>query len=189
VEALLFFQQGGANGIERCNSRYVWVLCEFIATMAAATTPKTHTGLEAVLGLQPVLGDFRATLLQMGHTEISAATNLEDLGFSTKARVMRYVKRIWGVKKVPRWNSKNRALALEIYRFDEGVFCHLLNKVSKWIREGVVPMGDYLGIYDDERDELCSVFETCYDDMLFIESDQLFWALKGYAHAVRGDFA
>jgi hypothetical protein len=153
-----------------------------------AAMKNSQKGLEAVLGLQPVLGDFRATLLQMGHTEISAATNLEDLGFSPKARVMRYVKRIWGVKKVSNWNPKNRALTLDIYRFDEGVFCHLLNKVSKWIQEGILGTEDYLGIYDDERDELCSVFETCYDDMVFMKSDQLFWALKGYAHAVRGDF-
>jgi hypothetical protein len=158
----------------------------YIVIMASTTT-KEYSGIESVLGLRHVLGMFPIVLPRMAHREISAATSLEDLGFSTKARVMRYVKRIWGVKKVPCWNSKNRTLALEIYWFDEGVFCHLLNKVSKWIREGVVPMGDYLGIYDDERDDLCSVFETCYDDVVFIESDQMFWALKGYVHAVRGD--
>ncbi len=145
--------------------------------------------LREVIGLRPVLGDFPVMLSEMAHGHISSALTLEDLGFSPEAHVCHTVRvGFWGERTVSNWNPQNRNLALEFYRFDKGVFCHLLNKISKWIQEGTLDAEDYLGIYDGKKEGLSHDFDDCFDDMVFVESDQLFWALKGYIHAINGDF-
>jgi hypothetical protein len=151
------------------------------------TEPKYD--LRKVIGLSPVLGDFPVTLSNMAHHNISSALALEELGLSPVARFSRNVRICFWRKKVfsiP--NYDNRKLALEIFFLDEGVFCHLLNKISKWIQRGLLDPEDYLGIYDDDNETLCRTFLPCYEGGVFLENDQLFWALKGYIHAVRGDF-
>jgi hypothetical protein len=154
-----------------------------------AATKNAQYDLREVIGLRPVLGDFPMILSQMAHGHISSALTLEELGFSPEARISRNLRiGLWGRKTITSLNYNNRTLTLEIYRLDEGVFCHLLNKISKWIQEGILDTEDYLGIYDDKTDKLCPTFDSCYEDMVFMESDQLFWALKGYMHAVRGEF-
>jgi hypothetical protein len=97
---------------------------------------------------------------------------------------------IWGSKKIASWNAKNRQMTLAIYIYDEGLFCHLLNKVSKMIRDGFLDPDDYLGIYDDKREALCEEFDYRRndDDYCVLDSDQMFWSLTNYAQAVNGDF-
>lgn len=149
------------------------------------------SGMSSILGLMPILKDYPAVMVRMGHAEISAATTLEALGYSAKARVFRDVRvGIWGSKKIASWNAKNRQMTLAIYIYDEGLFCHLLNKVSKMIRDGFLDPDDYLGIYDDKREALCEEFDYRRndDDYCVLDSDQMFWSLTNYAQAVNGDF-
>jgi len=79
---------------------------------------------------------------QQGHKMITEATRLEDLGmvyrthpdgsFDDRLSVMNTV-------------AMRRLLAM-----DEGLFCHMVNKVTKLMRSGAIPRGDVLGILDTE---------------------------------------
>lgn len=144
-----------------------------------------RSGLRGILNLESLIGHMRRYLLDMAHNEIKEAKTLGDLGYSMETRISRTVRvGWWGKKKISLWNDENHLLSMDIYHFDEGVFCHLINKVSKMIRDGVVAPDDYLCIYDDEMGCLCRTLNECEHDMLSIESDQMYWALTEYVSAI-----
>lgn len=90
----------------------------------------------------------RATLIKEGHKLISSAKSMKDLGYSEKT----YIEGPRGTRTA---NSNNYDLTLKVFQCDEGLYAHLLNKVSKLITSKTLPNKDHLGIMNWTYEWVC----------------------------------
>ena len=88
----------------------------------------------------------RATLIKTAHQFISSAKSMKDLSYSEKT----YIDYGPCVGLVT--NNNNYELTLKVLKCDEGLYAHLLNKVSKLVIDGVLPNKDHLGIINRHDD-------------------------------------
>ena len=115
---------------------------------------------------------MRKSLIKMGHQLISTAKSMKDLGFSE----MTYVTQRVGLCGLTTGNTNNFELTLKVLECDEGLYAHLLNKVSKLVTSKILPRKDHLGImnlpyewvYDtlypmDEEGETCLLGRPAVD--------------------------
>lgn len=91
-----------------------------------------------------VSADVRRKLIKEGHKFISSAKTMKDLGYSE----MTYCKRGSGHGTYFGTNTKNYRLTLMVLECDEGLYAHLLNKVSKMILDRTLTNKDHLGIWN-----------------------------------------
>lgn len=119
--------------------------------MAATITPtppawpaEHHPALSKLnnlLDLAKVVPAIRKNAIETAHELITSATSMADLGYYTK---------IPGVSLRADMLS-NYELTVKVFKCDEGLYAHLLNKVAKLIREGAIPNEDHLFIMDWSR--------------------------------------
>jgi hypothetical protein len=91
---------------------------------------------------------MRKSLIKMGHQLISTAKSMKDLGFSE----MTYVTWRVGLCDLTTGNTNNYQLTLKVLMCDEGLYAHLLNKVSKLVTSKVLSRKDHLGMMDCHRE-------------------------------------
>jgi hypothetical protein len=93
----------------------------------------------------------RTSLIKEGHKLISSAKSMKDLGYSEKT----YIDHGYYLEN----NNNNYRLTLEVLECDEGLYAHLLNKVSKMVTNKTLLNKDHLGImhypYNWVYDVLC----------------------------------
>ena len=88
-------------------------------------------------------------MVREAHKNITTATSPTDLGLVIEPDETSSIPDHWwsmnGVRVRDCWFSNGHALR-KLREMDEGLFCHTVNKVAKWMREGKCPNGDVLGI-------------------------------------------
>jgi len=112
---------------------------------------------------------YKKFLVKMGHRIITDAKSMKDLGFSEQTAVD--AGRGFMVA-----NDNNTEHARHIFELDEGLFAHLLNKVSKLITTKTIPNKDHLCIMNwpyewvyytfapyDEEGEVCLLGKPAMD--------------------------
>lgn len=85
---------------------------------------------------------FLNNWVQAGHKMITDAKSYDDLGLC-------YHTRPNGTIDV-KHSVLNLGTLRQLIRMDEGLFCHLVNKVIELMESGTVPKGDVLGILDTD---------------------------------------
>lgn len=119
------------------------------------------------------------------HKIITKAKTPMSLGFSAETRVLvgTGTGRYWDM------NHDNWMRTCRFKDYDEGVYCHLLNKVAKLIRDGVVECRDYLAImdYSDFEPWVNYRLMTFDEDGEVLDTDAVQNAHKMYGHTLCGD--
>lgn len=77
---------------------------------------------------------LRKELIAGGHNIITRAKSMKDLGYSDKTYIDGFP------------NFHNRHLTSKIFVCDQGLYIHLLNKITRLITNGVLSRKDHLGI-------------------------------------------
>jgi len=157
------------------------------STMAATKNQITKT--EERTNLRPI--DVALSLpkqkwiVKALHKIIANATTPMALGFSYNTRVVvgNGTGRYWDT------NHDNWMRTQKFKAYDEGVYCHLLNKVAKLIRNGDVECRDYLAIMDyrDYEPWVNWQMMTFDEDGEVLDTDAVQNAHKMYGHTLRGD--
>lgn len=88
----------------------------------------------------------RATLIKTAHQFISSAKSMKDLGYSEKTHID------YGPCVGLVTNGNNYELTLKVLKCDEGLYAHLLNKVSKLVTSKTLSNKDHLGIMNWSRE-------------------------------------
>ena len=92
---------------------------------------------------------FLNNWVQAGHKMITEAKSYDDLG-------LWYRTHPDGTIDVSH-SVRNLVTLRQLIRKDEGLFCHLVNKVILLMQSGTVPKGDVLGILDTDLVDVSKV--------------------------------
>jgi hypothetical protein len=88
-------------------------------------------------------------MVREAHKNITAATDPQDLGLVIEPDETYPIPDHWwstdGISVRDCW-FRNGTDLRKLREMDEGLFCHTVNKVAKWMREGKCPKGDVLCI-------------------------------------------
>ena len=145
--------------------------------MAAATTTKTSPAsskLNHLIDLAKVVPAIREDTIKMAHVLISNAKSMADLGYSEKI-----------YNEIPDVKN-NYGFTVKILKSDEGLCAHLLNKVSKLIRDGVLSNEDHLCIMDWPRKWVFGDMYPMFNNTVLLDG-QAISAVVNYANLMMGN--
>lgn len=150
-----------------------------------------RVGLAVIVNLHrtvEITDEMRLDLVRMAHAIIREAETPPQLGYSWRCEV-----NVMGTGHPEEYvqNPYNEALTRKIKDFDEGVYCHMLNRIAYLIRGEKLARRDYLGImdYDDDWHEGWVHVKWCRFNRMGerMDSDAVENAHKLYGHVMNGD--
>ena len=133
--------------------------------------------LDCLMKLTKVVSpEMRRKLIKEGHKLISSAKSMTDLGYSETL----YIDKGHYIDT----NTNNYRLTVDVLECDEGLFAHLLNKVTKLINVEGLPRDDHLGIMYWPRGGVYNALYPCDDSDVCLLGKPAMAAVANYTNAM-----